>query len=155
MRWHSPAAKKTPECNIHVTVLSQIAVTLMTRMKTNTVDNRKGRSAVMDRKAHLQKSDILNSNAGLSRLRRNQTDTIYSHHYEQNEKIRPEKLEKFGFRLTARFADVGLRYKLFELLPLSSAQPAEVCFLAPDHKLHGVIVPDPFHEHKARLRRFI
>jgi hypothetical protein len=123
-------------------------------MKTNTVDNRNGQSAVLDRRAHLPKSGLFNFKAGMSRLKRNQIDSIYSHHYEPNERIRPEKLERFGFRLTARYADVGHGYKLFELLPLASAQQAEVCFLAPDHKLQGVIVPDSFHEHKARLRRF-
>ena len=74
----------------------------------------------------------------------------YERYYESGEKIKPENLARIGVRLTARFISVG-RFKLFELLPLKSDQPAEACFLSLRPKDRGVIVPNPFHEHRATI----
>lgn len=79
-----------------------------------------------------------------------QAEEFYGQSYEQGEKVRVEHVENFFFRFTARYINIGSKYKLFELLPLKSGQPAEYCFLTID-KMRGVIISDPFHEHKARL----
>lgn len=116
----------------------------------------------METTALLPRPALNGGNHRLNQSNRNQTEAFYSLHYEQGEKVTPEKLEKLGYRFTARYANVGQEYKLFELRRNDSAQSAEVCFLAPSHracfiapghKLLGVIVADPFHEHKARLRQ--
>jgi len=75
--------------------------------------------------------------------------------FEAGHKVKPLHLERFGYRLTARYVVVGDNYKIFELLPISSAQAAEVCFLTNDIRMHGVIIPGPFQEHKARLKTWL
>jgi hypothetical protein len=73
--------------------------------------------------------------------------------FEIGQKIKPLHLDRFGYRLTARYVIAGGNYKIFELLPLDSAHAAEVSFLTDDIRLHGVIIPDSFQEHKARLKK--
>lgn len=82
-------------------------------------------------------------------MKSDEIEAFYSACYERGEKIRTEKIDSFGYRFTARFLHVG-KFKLFELLPLRSEQPADICFLCFD-RAKGVIIPDPFHEHKTRL----
>src|ERR1700677_3907774 len=79
-----------------------------------------------------------------------QAEAFYGQSYEQGEKVRVEHMENYSFRFTARFINIGSKYKLFELRPLKSGLPAEFCFLTVD-KMRGVIISDPFHEHKAKL----
>jgi hypothetical protein len=82
-------------------------------------------------------------------MKSDEIEAFYSASYERGEKIRSEKIDSFGYRFTARFLNIG-RLKLFELLPLRSEQPADICFLCMDRS-RGVIIPDPFHEHKNKL----
>lgn len=79
-----------------------------------------------------------------------QAEELYGRYFQGGEKVRAENLSKYNYRFTARFVNIGSQYKLFELLPLTSDQPADYCFLTMD-KIRGVIIPDPFHEHKAKL----
>ena len=78
-------------------------------------------------------------------------EAFYGHCYLSGNKLRPENLEAMGYRFTARFVNIGHRYKLFELLPQRSGQPADVCFLSENVARRGVIIQDPFHEHKTKL----
>ncbi|MGB8354960.1 MAG: hypothetical protein WCD79_13780 [Chthoniobacteraceae bacterium] len=72
--------------------------------------------------------------------------------FEIGQKVKPSNLDRFGYRLTARYVIAGGDYKIFELLPLDSSRAAEVSFLTNDIRLYGVIIADPFQEHKARLK---
>jgi len=80
------------------------------------------------------------------------TGEPYDHYYQHGRKIRPEELEDLGYRLTARHLVINIELKLFELLQINSSKNAKYCFLAPGHRLSGVIVANAFHEHKALLR---
>ena len=71
--------------------------------------------------------------------------------YEGGKKVKPLNLDRLGYRLTARYVIAGGNYKIFELLPINSAHAAEVSFLTPDIRFDGVIIANPFHEHKAKL----
>lgn len=86
-------------------------------------------------------------------MRSDEVESFYSGYYESGDKIKPEALTKLGYRFTARFLIIAGKYKLFELLPLKSDQPADACFLTEvvTSRFRGVIVPDPFHEHRAAL----
>jgi hypothetical protein len=76
----------------------------------------------------------------------------YDRLFRTGDKIKPLNLDRCGYRLTARYVNAGGKYKIFELLPIDSAHEAEVSFLTPDIKLHGVIIANAYHEHKARLK---
>jgi hypothetical protein len=80
-----------------------------------------------------------------------QSMVIYRDSYLHGTKISPAELEKFGYRLTARHLSVGSGYKLFELLPINGSHDASQSFLAPNHRLPGVIVPRTFNEHKSAV----
>ena len=79
----------------------------------------------------------------------NQAVAIYQDYHSRGEKIRPEDLERFGYRLTARHIVISGGYKLYELLSVNSSNNATQSFLAPSHRLPGVIIPMTFNEHKA------
>lgn len=76
-------------------------------------------------------------------------EEFYHHCYEHGGKVLPSDLEMYGYRRTARYINVTRGYKLFELLFMNSSQQARYCFLSPDHRMHGVIIPNRFSEHKA------
>lgn len=97
------------------------------------------------------KSVITDFDTNLSVVKDDETAMLYNRYYDDGEKIKPEAVEQKGCRFTARHLAVGRRFKLFELLPLNSDQPAQVCFLSPSHKLPGVLISGSFLEHKARL----
>lgn len=79
-------------------------------------------------------------------------EIFYNPLYDNGEKVRSENIASLGYRFTARFISIGDKYKLFELLPLRSDRPAEVCFLTLNSiKQRGVIIHDPFHEHRSML----
>lgn len=80
---------------------------------------------------------------------------LYNHYYQQGRKIRLEDLEDLGYRLTARHLVINIELKLFELLQINSSKNVKCCFLAPGHRLSGVIICNAFHEHKALLRSSI
>jgi len=84
-------------------------------------------------------------------MKSDEIETIYSRHYATGEKITHDRLARLGYRFTARFINIAGGYKLFELLPLKSDQPADVCFLSMKHNDRGVVILDPFYEHKAML----
>jgi hypothetical protein len=75
---------------------------------------------------------------------------FYARIFETGEKIRVDRMQALGYRLTGRFLSIGPALKLFELLPLRSDTPADVCLLAVD-RIRGVLVADPFRDHKTRL----
>lgn len=79
-----------------------------------------------------------------------QAMATYHHYYSHGEKIRPEELENYGYRLTVRHIIIG-GYKVFELLPIGSAYSASNSFIAPNHRMSGVIIPRKFTEHKAAV----
>ena len=83
-------------------------------------------------------------------LESDQAGAMYHRYYNDGEKIRPEELETYGYRLTARHINIGL-YKVFELLPIGSAYSASYSFLAPNHRVSGVIITRKFTEHKAAV----
>ena len=76
----------------------------------------------------------------------------YDRLFRKGEKVSTFQLEKQRYRLTARYVVVGGKYKIFELLPIDSSSEAEVSFLTPDIKEHGVIIPNSYREHKTRLK---
>lgn len=80
----------------------------------------------------------------------NQAVAMYHHYFTNGEKIRPEELGSYGYRLTARHIIIG-EYKVFELLPIGSAYSASSSFIAPNHRASGVIIPRKFTEHKAAV----
>jgi hypothetical protein len=61
------------------------------------------------------------------------------------------ELESIGYRLTGRHVVIGNKYKLFELLPINSSFRASHSFLAPNHRVSGVVIPRTFNEHKAEI----
>jgi hypothetical protein len=84
-------------------------------------------------------------------MKSDELEAFYGRYFDSGSKIRAESLEAMGYRLTARFVNVGHKYKLFELLTNRSDQPPDVCFLTENVKQRGVIIPDFFHEHKLKL----
>lgn len=85
-------------------------------------------------------------------MKSGEAEIFYNPLYDSGEKVRSENLASLGYRFTARFINIGDKYKLFELLPLRSDRPAEVCFLTLNSiKQRGVIIQDPFHEHRSML----
>ena len=66
--------------------------------------------------------------------------------------IKTPALDTFGYRLTARYIFATSTYKLFELLPVDGARPADACFLTVDLKFGGAIVPDSFQQHKKWMK---
>jgi len=79
-----------------------------------------------------------------------QVEALYAGFFEQGEKIKSEHVGRFNYRFTARFMNIGIKYKLFELIPVKG-DSAEHSFLTTD-KVHGVIVPEPFYQHRLKLR---
>lgn len=100
---------------------------------------------------HVAKSVITDFDANLSVVKDDGFAALYSRYYNEGEKIRPEAIEENGYRFTVRHLTIARRYKLYELLPLNSDQPAQICFLSPSHRLPGVFIAGSFLEHKARL----
>jgi hypothetical protein len=80
-----------------------------------------------------------------------QSIAIYHEYYLHGERIRPMELEDIGYRLTGRHVVIGDKYKLFELLPIDSAFRASHSFLAPNHRVSGVVIKRTFNEHKAEI----
>jgi len=78
-------------------------------------------------------------------------EVIYGRYYENGHMIRTDDLAARGYRFTARFINIGRKYKLFELLPSRSDEPPNICFLTDQSRQRGVILQDPFREHKAKL----
>lgn len=77
---------------------------------------------------------------------------FYIRFFEAGVKVRPAEVMDLGYRFTARYFVVAQEYKLFELLSLKTARPANACFLSTDNKHAGVVIPYSFQEHKAKLR---
>jgi len=82
----------------------------------------------------------------------NDAAAFYDPLYDRGEKLKQDDVSNVGYRFTARFINIGTKYKLYELLPLRSDQPANFCFLTLNaFKQRGVIVKDSFQEHKNTL----
>ena len=101
-----------------------------------------GRGARLNRPALIQDGISLAGEQALA---------MYHRYYMEGEKIRPEDLDQFGYRLTARHITIGREYRIFELLPVRSAYGASYSFLSPGHRDSGVIIPRSFNEHKAAV----
>ncbi len=84
-------------------------------------------------------------------LRNGDPFATYHEYYLGGERVRPLELEKIGYRLTGRHVVIGNKFKLFELLPINSAFRASHSFLAPNHRVSGVVIPRTFNEHKAEI----
>jgi hypothetical protein len=79
-----------------------------------------------------------------------QVEAMYAGYFDLGEKIKTDHVERFNYRFTARFMNIGTRYKLFELIPIKG-DAAEHSFLTTD-KITGVIIPEPFYQHRLKLK---
>ncbi len=95
--------------------------------------------------------DAESMKAPIQPMNLDQAEALYGQYFDQGEKFRMEHMSNYSYRFTARFINIGSKYKLFELLPLKSDKPADFCFLTVD-KFRGVIIPDPFHEHRLKIK---
>ena len=74
----------------------------------------------------------------------------YGQYYEQGEKVRTEHVSRLNYSFSACFMNIG-RYKLFELFPSRGGGTAEHSFLCIE-KSFGVMIPDPFYQHRLRIK---
>lgn len=77
----------------------------------------------------------------------------YGHYFENGDRILTENVDRFNYRFTACHMNIG-KYKLFELLPVKGAAPAEHSFLCID-KTEGVLVPEAFYKHRLKIKAII